>query len=338
MRNQSIAVFVLFIMVSIFAACERNDDEPTLPPTRISRLYVSFSNVQRDDLAEPFKNIAIFDPSYETPLPEPEWFESAVNVGAGITFDPFASRVFQGSQEDSTIKSFSVNEMGVLGAGSSFIDTTLATQPDLAFDHVSTNLYVSNNTTNSIHVYEKATLRNGRTGPNKRFELGGQPRGITLSNDSLMIVLETTSASQVILLENPSKIDSGVVEASKRITIPGAADLRGIAYSEELNMLVISDVGNGKVYIIEQAREAFTENKSVIPTRTISGMATRMKEPIDVAIDGREDRMDLYVADRGAKELFRFNLMDNGDVAPEASYSFRGNPVPIPVSIYMDAR
>src|SRR3546814_14540202 len=119
-----------------------------------SDLYVSFSDIQNDDLGEPFKNIAIFDPSDGPILSEPEWFESNVIEGAGITFDPFVSRVFQGSQQDSTIKSFSVNQMGVLGSGSSFRDTTLGSQPDLVFDHISTNLYVSNNATNSIHVYE----------------------------------------------------------------------------------------------------------------------------------------------------------------------------------------
>src|SRR3546814_15318966 len=75
MRNQFIVVFILFVLVGAIVACERNDDEPVLPPTRISRLYVSFSDIQNDDLGEPFKNIAIFDPSDGPILSEPEWFE-----------------------------------------------------------------------------------------------------------------------------------------------------------------------------------------------------------------------------------------------------------------------
>src|SRR3546814_16189328 len=95
MRNQFIVFFILFVLVGAIVACERNDDEPVLPPTRISRLYVSFSDIQNDDLGEPFKNIAIFDPSDGPILSELEWFESNVIEVAGITFDPFVSRVFQ---------------------------------------------------------------------------------------------------------------------------------------------------------------------------------------------------------------------------------------------------
>jgi len=333
MRNYTFISLILLLLAG-FVACERNDDEPTLPPTRISRLYVSFSDVQTDDLAEPYKNIAIFDPSDAADLPDPERFESGVMEGAGITFNPFVSRVFQGSRQDSSIKSFSVNSMGVLGNGATFIDTTLASQPALVFDHVSTNLYVSNNTTNSIHVYENATARNGRTGPNKRFELDGQPRGLALSKDSLIIAFRTGTVNQVILLENPSKIDSGLVNTFKKIIIPNAVDVRGIAYSEELDLLAVSDVGKGEIYLIENVRDSFSENKSITPARTINGVATGIKEPIDVAIDDREDKMYLYVADRKAKKVFRFKLSDNGNVAPEASYTFQLTPV----SIYLDAR
>src|SRR5690554_6224598 len=188
MKVQGIYLLSLFLIVTSIVACKRNDDEPLLPPTRISRLYVSFSDVQTDDLAEPFKNIAVFDPADSAALKEPVYFNSQVIEGSGIFFNPNAKRVFQGSVRNFTVKTFSVSEVGVLGSATSFVDSTLTSQPDLAYDAISTNLYVSNNLTNSIHVYAKGTQRSGilKNGPDKRFELGIQPRGLALDNDSLM--------------------------------------------------------------------------------------------------------------------------------------------------------
>lgn len=330
---------LLFVFIAAnFVACKRNDDEPILPPTRISRLYVSFSDLQLDDLAIPYNNIGVFDPADSALLNAPVYFNSQVKEGAGIYFSPYAKRVFQGSAKDFSVKTFSVSLTGVLGAASSFIDSTLVSQPDLAYDAISTNLYVSNNLTNSIHVYARGAQRSGvlKYGPDKRFVLDGQPRGLVLDNDSIMVVLRSAEINEVALLENPSKIDSGLVNNLKKITVSGSSDLRGIAYSHKLDMLVLSDVANSTIYIVENAREAFTQNSTVTPTQTINGSLTRIKSPIDVAIDDRDDKMFIYVADRaeGNKGILRFNLSDRGNVAPETFF----NLTLTPTSIYLDAR
>jgi hypothetical protein len=338
MKTLKIYLLLSLLMVTGFMACKKNDDEPVLAPTRISRLYVSFSDLQTDDLATPYTNIAVFDPADSVSLNAPIYFNSQVKEGAGIYFNPFAKRVFQGSARDFSIRTFSVSLTGVLGLASSFTDSTLISQPDLAYDAISTNLYVSNNLTNSIHVYEKGGQRSGilKNGPNKRFELSSQPRGLVLDNDSLLVVLRSSELNEIALLENPSKIDSGQVNILKKITISGASDLRGIAYSHKLNLIALSDVANSTIYIIENAREAFTQNQTVMPSQTISGALTRIRNPIDVAIDDRDDKLFLYVADRaeGNKAILRFNLSDRGNVAPEAFH----NLTLTPASIFLDAR
>lgn len=337
MKTHAIYYLLLLLIVSSIVACKRNDDEPLLPPTRISRLYVSFSDVQADDLAPPYRNIAVFDPADSASLKEPVYFNSQVIEGAGIFFNPGTKRVFQGSMRNFMIKTFSVSEIGVLGSATSFIDSTLTAQPDLAYDAISTNLYVTNNLTNSIHVYSRGTQRSGvlKFGPNKRFQLSAQPRGLVLDNDSIMVVLRTAGdVNEIALLENPSKIDSGIVNTAKKITITGASDLRGIAYSHKLNILVVSDFVAGKIYLIENAREAFTQNLTITPDQSISGVLTQISQPIDVAIDDREEKLFLYVADRGKKAIMRFKLSDRGDIAPETII----NTSLTPVSIYLDAR
>lgn len=338
MKTHAIYYFILLLIVSSIVACKRNDDEPLLPPTRISRLYVSFSDVQSDDLALPYNNIAVFDPADSASLKQPAYFNSQVIEGSGIFFSPVAKRVFQGSVRNFMIKTFSVSDIGVLGAATSFVDSTLTSQPSLAYDAISTNLYVSNNLNNSIHVYTRAAQRSGilKTGPNKRFQLSAQPRGLILDNDSIMVVLRTSEdINEIALLENPaSKIDSGVVNSFKKITVTGASDLRGIAYSHKLNLLVVGDFLAGTIYFIENAREAFTQNLTLNPNQSISGVLTQISQPIDVAIDDRDDKLFLYVADRGKKKIMRFKLSDRGNIAPEAVFTTSLTPV----SIYLDAR
>ena len=338
-KTNAVYFLSLLLLATSIIACKKNDDEPILPPTRISRLYVSFSDVQTDDLATPFNNIAVFDPADSASLAQPNYFNSQVVEGSGIFFSPTAKRVFQGSVQNFSIKTFSVSVAGVLGSGTTFRDSTLTSQPDLAYDAVSTNLYVANNLTNSIHVYSRAAQLNGvlRNGPIKRFQLSAQPRGLVLDNDSIMVVLRASGGiNEIGLLENPTKIDSGIVNLTKKITVTGASDLRGIAYSHKLNLLVVSDAVTSKVYFIENAREAFTQNLTVPADEALSGALTRISQPIDVAIDDRDDKMFLYVADRAesTKSILRFSLSDRGNVAPQTAFAL---PL-FPASIYLDAR
>jgi len=338
MRNSRLFTLLIIFSVGFFAACERNDDEPVLPKTEISRLYVSFFDVQTDDTEAPYNNIVVFDPAHAAEFIKPFEYNSAVMEGAGIYFNPFAGKVFQGSLRDQSIKSFSVNSQGAVGTGTTFRDSTLLYQRDLVYDHSSKNLYVSDNLSESIYVYFQALNRNGNIRPNKKFKLTGQPWGLylqgdTTRGDSLFIAMAGPSA-EVQLLQNLSKIDSGNVVASKKIKIAGATDLRGITYSDRLNTLFLTDFGSGKIYIIEHAREAFNTQGTITPTRIIGGTQTQLQTPIDVSVDDREDKLLIYAIDRINKKLLRFKVSDEGNVVPDAIYQFALTPV----SIYIDAR
>src|SRR5690606_38097728 len=161
MRKSGLFSLLFILSFGLFSACERNDDEPILPKTAISRLYVSFSDETLDDLQEPYRNIAVFDPAGSESLSEPFDYNSQVQGGAGIYFDAFAGRVFQGSFRNRSIKTFSVNNQGAVGTGTTFRDSTLLSQRDLAYDRSSRNLYVSDNLSQSIYVYTQALNRNG---------------------------------------------------------------------------------------------------------------------------------------------------------------------------------
>lgn len=336
MKAQISYLFLLCIFVMGFTGCKRDDDEPMVPPTSISRLYVSFLDVQEDDLGTPYNNIAIVDPADTDPMGDPVYFDSEVIEGAGIFFNPNTKRVFQGSVRNYMIKTLSVSDIGVLGQATSFIDSTLNSQFDLAYEPVSSNLYVSNSLGNSIHVYSRATQKNGvlKNGPDKRFELNAQPRGLALFHDSLLVVLRKSNGlHEVALMEEVSKIDSGKVTSYKKISLPETVDIRGMAYSERLNLLVVSDFSEAKIYFIENAREAFSANSTVELSQTLAGSSTGLTRPVALAIDDREDKLLLYVADRDRKVL-RFDLSDRGNTAPQVRY----NTPLSPASIYLDAR
>jgi 6-phosphogluconolactonase (cycloisomerase 2 family) len=99
-------------------------------------------------------------------------------------------------------------------------------------------------------------------------------------------------------------------------------------------LLVVSDFSSGTIYFIENARDAFSQNQTLSPNQSLSGALTQISQPIDVAIDDREDKSFLYVADRGKKKIMRFKLSDRGNIAPAAVFTTKLTPV----SIYLDAR
>jgi len=337
MRDYKLFLLIALVL-GVLASCERNDDEPILPQTPISRLYVSFSDVPASDLDEPIRSIEVFDPAHEDPIPTSVKYDSEVQEGAGIFFDPFSGRIFQGSLRNQTIKTFSVNAQGSIGTGVSFRDSTLLSQRDLAYDYSSKYLYVSDNLAGSIYGYAQALTNNGEVPPNKIFALGGSPWGVyfqgdTLAGDSLFVTM-AGQLKEVWLLDRPHQLDSGNVSASKKISITDAGDLRGIAFSSKLNLLVLTDFSSNRVYIIENAREAFNSQGAISATRVIEGAETLLDGPIDVAIDDREERNLLYVVSRNNKRLLRYPIGAEGNIGPDAAHTFSLTPV----SIYLDAR
>lgn len=336
MKHSNLLLVLLAMLSGTLSSCERNDDEPLLPPTRISRLYVSFSNVQDDELADPYKNIAVFDPVNLAEIPEPEWFQSDVEGGAGIYFSPEIGKVIQGSVEDSTIRTFTVSSTGVLSTSTFYSDSTLGSQQAMVLDPVSGNLYLSDEQESRIAVFADGGIRSGNDGANKHLFLEGKPWGLARSEDSLFVAL-AGSAHRVLFIESVSKRDSGQLGSVPSIEVEGAADLRGIAFSKSLDLLVVTDVQNHCVYVFENAMGAFEQDTPVAPSYTIQGPQTTLQEPISIAIDPREEEMKLYVADRSSRKILRFKISDNGDTAPEAFYDFSQQGM-TPVSIFLDAR
>ncbi len=350
MKKQKIG-FLLLVLALVVVACEREDDEPIYPPTPISRLYVSFYDVSSSGGgAAQLPPVLVFPKVDGETLGEPQEnpFQLAIR-GSGIFFDPNMGRVFQGNRDRGEsgagfmgVKPYTVSNTGVLGAVNEFKDSLLNDPRDLLYDHTFRNLYVSSDretNAGTIHVYYEPHKLTGRIAEErpKRLLLEARPWGLahTLNGDALIVAMRGDS-KQVWLIDNIAQRASGqVITPTRQLTINGASDLCGVAYSERLDLLAVTDYGSSRVYLFENARSAFAAG-TASPTRTLeiaSGGTTG--GAIDVAIDDRDGRHFLFVLHEGRKAVLRYPLDASGTAGPEASYEFTGRN---PVAIYLDAR
>lgn len=338
------------------SGCMRNDDEPDYPRRPIARLYVSIESFQTDESQDAIDNVVLIDPADTTELYIALNFNSRAQGGAGIHFNPFAGRVFQGGYGDTTIRVMTVGALGTLGNSGAFGHRELNAMRGLAYHANSRMLYVANNATpTSIYAFYQPMNRNGFTRPTKVFRLGAamRPWGLALWNDSLLVSNAGTGGG-ISLYAGLSQPDSVVADFQPQATvrIDGATAIRGFAFVDSLDLLVVADYGtgtptepvaDGRVYIIEGIKAQLASGSATVrPTRIISGAQTGLVGPVDVAVDprGEAGRRTIFVADRDQGRISRFRLSDNGNVAPETAISLGmvGNIVRRPFGIYLDVR
>lgn len=339
-------LLVMLPVLAIFGGCMRNDDEPVLPQRPISRLYVSFENYQPDETLEPFKNLSIIDPADTTEMEVSIDYDASVKGGRGVHFNPFAGRVFQASAQDTIIRIMTVSDLGIPQGSGNIGFRELTAMRGLWYHNTSQYLYVVNNVNpTSIYAFFQPLNRNGYARPSKVFRLGDmRPWGLAMWKDSLLVA-RTGLNGGVSMYGNLSKTDSLEENFSplSTLTVEGSTSIRGIAFSEELDLLVLADYGasgtDGGIYVIENAKALLSEpSATVTPTRVLRGTRTGLISPVDVAIDPREGKQSIYVADAGGNgAVLRFNLDDSGNVAPNAVVDgFSQNRTP--AGLFLDAR
>lgn len=333
-RKQLLLFIPILFLTIVFLSCKKNDNENKL--LTVSRLYISNS-----DTAKAIANITVFDPADANPFPAPYNYKSLVPDAGGIHFDPFSGTLFQVGRQNKNIKLFNVSLYGILTERSSFVDSSLVGAREISFNRRDSSLYVSSDTLNAIYVYKNPTALSGSSvKPSKIYYLNGQPWGIHLNGDSLLVVMDLDKR-EIQLYPTASKLDSGKLAVSaSTIIINGAIRLHGITYSAKQDLLIVTDIGleddpsDGKVYIIEGANAKFLANSAITPTRTISGTNTGLGNPVDVGLDERNGKNLVYVADKINKKILVFHVADTGDVAPAAVQTLTASPE----AIYVDAR
>ncbi|SEM44400.1 hypothetical protein SAMN05216436_104224 [bacterium A37T11] len=353
------SIFWASVVLSVFViwSCKRNDDEPTYPSTPISRLYVSFSDIQTDPDLNPFKAVIVFPKADLDTFGQPDTitFKSPVTGGRGIHFDPNTGVIFQGNIAQNqgnfnNIYLYSVSANGSIGSRSTFADTLLRDVRHLTFDYATTCLYVAskdsiNDNIGYIHVYSTPLNLNStqKKAAHQHLRISAQPWGLALIPGHNELLVSLSSTKQIIRIDSISTKKTGVIVPNKVVTISGALRLRGMTYSSKLDVLAVTDYDNGNVYVFENASTVIDGGGTVSPTRTLNIKGNSQPRLMDVAIDDRDGKNLLYVIDgfdastqTGNRMLMRFPLSANGTTAPEISYEFGQNQTPYALSL--DAR
>lgn len=355
---------VIVVVITTVGGCMRNDDEPVMPTRPIARLYISIGNFQTNTSEDPIDNVLLIDPADTTQMEVVLSHNSGVlRGGAGIYFDPFQSGIFQAGygDGDTTIRIMTVGPLGILSNNGEIQYRGLNAMRGLVYHQPSKYLYVANNSTEgrTIYGYSLPYNRRGYTRPHRvlRLDPAMRPWGMALWRDSLL-VSNAGANGGVSLYGGLSKIDSLApdFQALSTVRIEGATAIRGIAFVDSLDILVAADYGtgtfdapvaDGRIYIIEGIKSKLTPGSSTVtPTRTIQGALTGLTGPMDVAIDPRQGKRTIFVADYDAQQsngqrgrILRFRLADKGNVAPEAAISLDTlNNARRPFGLFLDVR
>ncbi|HMR18875.1 MAG TPA: hypothetical protein PKA53_06225 [Sphingobacterium sp.] len=353
MKVAKYSFYIYAVLLACVAwSCERDDDEPRKARKPISRLYVSTSEYVPNSADAQVRNVFVIDPadSSEFTAQGALAYTSGAKGGSAIHFSPFAKNVFQASMNtpayiDTIIQVLSVNENGQLAPWGTIGNRLFNNIKGLWYNSFDNQLLFTNlgNDTVSVFVVNRPTNIRGFARPAYQVMLDDRVWGMQL--DSTHLYLSKTGVDGGILVFKDfvdvvnAKRDTLVkdLQPDYRLTVPGTNNIRGLSYSKVADILVLSDyIGegtNGRVLIFENFSSHKT-NGTLTPTRVISGTATSLQQPLDVAIDAREGGPYIYVADAKAKRILRFNITDEGNVAPDAELSV-GNT---PQSLFLDSR
>ncbi|WP_159634184.1 hypothetical protein [Sphingobacterium composti Ten et al. 2007 non Yoo et al. 2007] len=366
-------LFLYLIPTLLLAAvsCQRDDDEPPARPEKpISRLYVSTSDYQAGASSN-LENLWVIDPADDDSFGDANNIKGIVSGAKGgktIHYSPLN----QGMVFQSSINSFGTNDTSVqvLSINLQGLPTYRAKLSNRRLDNVrGMNYVVVNNNEGTLNQdfllalqksdtvatpYLFAFYRPVNSGflakPRFQMPLDFIPWGLKIQDKDMYIVRtgDADNMGAVVAYKDFTqklieRVDSTLtnIKPSYTLSIAGAHNLRGIAYSKEKDIMVITDynvsgntVSNGRILIFDNF-SANNTDKSISPSRVITGAATKLVQPMDVAMDERPDGKYIYVADSGAKRVFRYMIEDSGNVAPNGELNLKNRT---PESISLDSR
>lgn len=352
--------FAVVLMLVTAYSCEREDGEPQLDSKQFSRLYVSFEEYGTSNAGIPDTNVRIINAADSNVFKFSLRHLSPARGGGVIYFNPYLQSVFhapayQSGLNDSSVYSLSVGpNVGLL--------TNTGRMGNRLFDFVKgfayhaptqTLLMVNADGPNAgIYFVDRPKGRNNYTKPFKKLRATGLDMwGAAFYKYDLFVSKRGENGGiyvfEKIMDTKVNAADSiGKLEPTRMLSIADAKNLRGLAYDTLKNVLAVTDyvtngaVGTGRILIFDNF-SSLIKQETIVPTRIITGAATLLKEPVDVAIDSREKGVYIYVVDK-SKKILRFKLSDDGNIAPDnyidtgtdGASGIKGTPV----SLTLDAR
>jgi len=270
-------------------------------------------------------------------LLEPSAMVSSFTISSldaeGISYDPSADNIIVASRTNNRLESYSgVKTAASSGATSltlslsgSNLDFTNARETAVTGDKVvvAQDQLASNGLVNKLLVYQKTatgfTLLNSYT---TNFKLWG----IHMEGNDLYAVVDLTG--DIVQFKNFMSNTSGVITATKRVTIEGIVRTHGITYSAKDDLMILTDVGSaasdsdGGLVFIKNFMSLFasTTNMGTIAMSNqirIYGPNSQLGNPVDVGYDYVTNTT--YVAERlngGGKVLSFAKATVSADATP----------------------
>lgn len=332
MKNRNPLLLIYTLMISLLIMGCNKDSAQINPNLPISRLLVSSANTTSNATS-----LTMFSPADGENLGSPITFNMVNPTGNGVVYDNEMNLGFQIGMLNKTIRTFSINTDGTLRILNSFRDSMLMDGRGIAYNRAANQLYVASSKDSLIRIYRNASNKTGNSIAEGSIPLDFQPWGIFFNAGKLVVVADL-EVKKIIVIDDIGS--SSATFTYSEVTIPTANRLHGITYSSKKDVLLLTDIGNeasnsdGAVYIFENIITQLIDGGTINPTRTISGAATALGNPVDVTVDDREGKDIIYIAEKANSKILGFKLTDNGNTAPYLNTTVNTPPE----SVWVDAR
>ncbi|SFC81099.1 hypothetical protein [Algibacter pectinivorans] len=320
-------------LTSILAfSCSNDDDDNNMDMGSSSSTMIYASNNSDG-------NVTIYDVTDSANITTKTLITSST-AADGIYFDSDTDAVIQASRSGLGLEGFTNISM-LLNNATVNADlngsTDMSSPRELA---VNGNTYVvadnadvdgdANTPDGKLFIYTRSgnsfTLRNTITTDFKLW-------GITFKGNDLYAVVDATNELAVYtsFLANTS---DATVSATKRIAIEGIVRTHGLTYDSASDVMVMTDIAaatngqdDGAFHIIENFTSKFndTANGATLAASQqtrVSGSATLLGNPVDVAYDADTQTVFIAEAGNGGGRILAFNnIGSGGNIAPVVNNS-----------------
>lgn len=327
--------FPALLAILICLSCSDDSVEPDQQAFDFSRLYVSLEEYGTSNSGLPDTNIRVVRRADSTVFSFDTTHLSPARGGGPIYFNPFLKALIQASANptganDPSLYVVNINDKGELAnTSASMTSSFFSSVKGLAYHRASDALFVvnANGENSGIYVVDRPKNMSRNQKPRKNLFTGNLPMWGAAYKSNQLFVSKQGDNGGIYVFDNIATVRVNPVDSSaqfapsRTLEIDGAKNLRGLCYDTLKNVLAITDytdgttVGTGRILIFEAFGTMLSGSK-LEPTRIITGAATQLTQPVDVAIDSRATGQYIYVADK-TKKIFRFKITDNGNVQPD---------------------
>ena len=217
---------------------------------------------------------------------------------------------------------------------------TLLNEPSsIWLDKASDRLYVANNNTNSILVFNNASTINGNAVPARVISGAAttlsSPYSVWYDAGSDRFYVPNYGANSILVFDNASTINGNV--APSRIISGTATTLSGpitVWYDATADQLYVSNYGAPSVIVFSNAG---TATGDVAPSRTIAGSNTTFSGPFPLWLDYDSD--ELYVGDYSNSSILVFKNAStaDGNITPSRIISGASTTLSEPWGLFLDS-